>query len=198
MWSLVSSFYYEQQNIEKAVSALDEASKAPRFDDYFGKHLEQIQSSLFNSGIDEPLLETLVWAMDTGVRLTLEKYQSMVGLCQSYATENSDLARSCLDFGIRAESHSSTLINAMQARALQEVTHRSIGNIEAANAIDARSRNKGFLREYNDASKLLGHDDRLAWEWFQRLIAFGEIEAQEYLVEEARLLSSDPNYNPCR
>ena len=202
MWSLVASMYYEQHNIEGAVLALQEAVAAPNYEDYFGIHLEQLQYSLSAMSNDEPLHRTQFRAMNLGLRLSFENYKSVLNMCNNHTAELPKLADACLNFGIRMEEQASTLLGAGKGRAIQETTHLALGNADAAqkisDSVSAQALDWDVLSEFNKAATLLEHDDQLANEWFQNLIIFGETEAQVYLIEEAKRLSSNPNYNPCR
>ncbi len=208
LWSLVSVYRMKQEDIYGATTALQRAVSVPVYNDYFQTYLRIWQDQIppgtrYNS---------------TRLRLDLIGYssvllfnntQTITKLCAEFAPERPNLGDACLNFGVRMQNESGTMLMDMIGRAIQVIAHRALGNSAEAERLDQvsqkesrdrslfRSGYSAFYSAYNRASYLMTYDEQLAEYWLDNFIRFGEIRTEETLVIEARRLSSNPDYAPC-
>ena len=198
-WLLIASLEYSRANPEAAAVALQQAADAPEFDDYFRRHLSLLRSFVVD-GTDSRNSIGRAIGIAASVNLIGKNMQPLIEFCSDNVQSIPGLANSCLAFGARLQDESSNLLNAKWGAALRSSVHLSLGDAATSVAIEMQDQD-AFDRLFNaDVSKafaLADFDSRLLDNWFDYVVANGELAAVPYIVSEARGLSADPAYNPC-
>lgn len=201
-WAVIAGFELQRGNTASAGTALENAVNAPMYDDYSRRHLSLIKDHLpFVEGTDRVITFGRAVGIGVSVDLAGNNFQSLIDFCSAPAARDPGQADACLAFGRRAQKESSNLLNSHLGAALREVSLLALGETEAAAAVITElsiAREELIDADAQRAFHLLNHDDNLATNWFAELVANGEFAAVAYLVEEAKSLSADPAYNPCR
>ncbi len=89
---------------------------------------------------------------------------------------------------------------------IQQVAYTAMGNTAEANRLEreyfsyanTRTAADSGWRLFNKVDSIMSFDLDLTLFWLDNLIEFGEVSAVENTLAEARRLSADPGYRPCR
>ena len=194
---------YQQDVIDGVMQSMDASSTAASYDDYFQRHIELIAGALPSLGrYWNNLLPGRIINMAISVRF--KNFQPVIELCAEHAGDMPSLADACMNFGSHVEPLTSNMLASGLAGAIETVTYKALGDIEE---YDRRERE--YIRQsqarvlklqnsgHNEALFLMSYDEQLTNFWLQNLIQFGEVAAMENLIEEAKRLSRDPQYQPC-
>ena len=201
-WSTLARLHIVEGNVDEATTALEQAIEAPQYEDFLGQQMELFHNAtmlLDNNSSKQQYLE----AMNYALSVDLDTGKSSIPLfdfCTVHALARADIAAACLNYGARMEKDGSTLIAHFLGIGLQIEVSKSLGNTQMQEALEERDSNfrrKMLNDDYTKASSLMEHDELLNLDYFQTWFGYGELEARNYLVMEARRLSADSTYNPC-
>lgn len=202
IWSMVSAFRALKGDSYGAMTAMRQASTSPEFYDYYPIYVEIFNNSIpladesFQSFLKQGLIPYAGF-------INLNNTMSISDFCGESAADDSNVANACLNFGIRMQQQSSSMIGSAIGSALQEISYRALGEIEEANRIDEFFRSQSSIRfgintnEFGKAGALMTHDENLQEYWIQSWIEDGEFVAANNLIAEAKRLTADPDYKPC-
>jgi len=204
-WSLLSVYQSKLLNEAGVQSALLRAANAPVFDDHFGSQLRTLRAALAAETDDEVIAQA--WTLQGGGRLVLNNINQLSAVCSSGDLLPASLLHACVDVGERMELEGQSLIMAMMGMAIQEIAYSGLGDGAELERVEqkylefqrARSAPDSLWNQFNRAASLMSYDVNLATLWMDSLIEFGETEAGiANVVAEARRLSAEPDYQPCR
>ena len=125
----------------------------------------------------------------------LPAYSPMTKWCKT-DINNIGKASYCLSLGEQLETRSKTLISTMIGFALQETVYEAQQNNDARALVNKRSEEalKGS-EAFQRVNLMIMLDERLTRSWLKNIDIYGEIGAQEILIQEAEALyEQNDNY----
>jgi len=204
-WSLLAVYRHAIDDVAGVDHAMALAADAPEFDDYFTRQL-QIMRDAMPPGSDTQRMG-LAWDLIGRGHLLLNNSYQVSYLCDDNNSLRIARANACLEFGRRMQNESQSRLMVLVGSGIQQVAYTSLGNLEEAMRLEEeyladQQRRSEVVPEWhqiNGVSSLLAYDAGLTLFWLNSLIENGETDtAMLNTIAEARRLSADPAYSPCR
>ncbi len=197
VWLLSALYELNNNNIERATEALLEASSAPTYDEYWGEHFSLFELALSQTGAGNELPAQIASMSYIG-SIPLPSFGTLVDFCKKTELTRADILDACLRTGERLANANGTMISHLIGLSLQKAVYKKYND-------DAQvSQVSNMRKEFDKTISLSIKANSLVWQssqrtsdWIQQIKDFGEVGATEYIVDEAILLSSDPNFDPC-
>ena len=202
LWVGKAGYYLRNNNTEKAEQALAVAAQANFFSDY---HFEFIE--LFNQAHQQHVQSTtefntsINYVSALGYVSALPAYfGSAISYCHQVSNIDVVLNDICFELGNAMATRGKTLFINSMGSSLMETIYQDRQDEEQAKII-AQQREQLLSHQTSsdieDSLKLLLLDDELQQYWINAGKALGEKDAQLKLVEEIKIKSQNPSYNPC-
>ena len=203
VWSTKAALEFGRGDVLSAKESLLVASTKERYQDMIPDFMQQqqIQSNdatgglLFYQTMAQMQLAIKLLGADGGAGLI-----SIQNLCRNESKTDEDLYNACISYSRLAHEFSGTLMGSRLASVIELETRATVDDQpEYVAAVQREFENRNsYIGDHRKAIDLASHDERLHRKYTGDLIQYGENRAIQNLVLEARLLSADPNYNPCK
>ncbi|WP_448547252.1 hypothetical protein [Thalassotalea fusca] len=196
LWLNVAALRLKNIDSNGVVEALENASNAPEFNDYF---VEQIH---FNNNVlihhsDLSVRERLIQATGSNI---MKGFFAIHSFCKQSISEKGENAHVCLSIGEKLEKNSKTEIGTMIGLNLQKIAFSYLKDdqylqetSEKIKLIHERIRSD----EYQKTLALIQYDESLFQHWLDNLTLFNAIDSTQNIVNEAMFRSQNEYYNPC-
>jgi hypothetical protein len=193
-WLNAILFYAANKDDDKVISAITELEKTSFFNERFGEIALSYAQAL--EGIaDTNFSLNAMSGIGKSASYYLPAYSPMTKWCKT-DINNIGKANYCLSLGEQLETRSKTLISTMIGFALQETVYEAQQNNDARALVNIRSEEalKGS-EAFQRVNLMIMLDERLTRSWLKNIDIYGEIGAQEILIQEAEALyEQNDNY----
>ena len=193
-WLSAILFYAANKDDDKVISAITELEKTSFFNERFGEIALSYAQAL--EGIaDTNFSLNAMSGIGKSASYYLPAYSPMTKWCKT-DINNIGKASYCLSLGEQLETRSKTLISTMIGFALQETVYEAQQNNDARALVNKRSEEalKGS-EAFQRVNLMIMLDERLTRSWLKNIDIYGEIGAQEILIQEAEALyEQNDNY----
>ncbi|MBM7073712.1 hypothetical protein JQC92_17010 [Shewanella sp. 202IG2-18] len=197
IWLMAAMSALHKNNEKLALIYLNEASKAPIYEDYWGQYLALFDIALEQAGMDYDL-KRHVAAFGFGAALVIPSFTSLMKFCKNTDVDNHLLISQCKNIGKQMTTGKVKLLSAYIGLALQEVAYSKLGEDKLLSEISQiRDKMSTENQQFGLASLQMMTSRKRTHDWMQKLIEIGEVEANHYSINEAIKLSQDPNFDPC-
>lgn len=198
-WLHLAGIRAAADDAEGAFEALENASTAPEYREYFIEHTEAFARGIaaFNNA---PYNERIVSAI--GLATALPTVESDLFLaCQQQAPTSAKWLYACLAVGERMEAQARTLMTEMLGLGLQKSMYEIAGDDRRAWRVESRRDSRRRLLQdtagrENELTVLI-HDEQVLEAYIDTWKSRGEREAMLFLQYETRRLMKIPGYDPC-
>jgi hypothetical protein len=197
IWVSAISFYAAKGDDSKVLGTIAALEKTSFFNERYGEKALLYAQALEGSSSNNFLMNAIAGIGKAAS--SFPPYSPITQWCKQHLDEASK-ANACLTLGEQLETRSKTLMSKAIGVALQEIVFKSQGNIEAIQLIEQKRKELMPSSEndaYQKASMMLMLDERLFRSWLNNVDFYGEVESQQLLVEEAKLLNDRGNNYLC-
>jgi len=198
IWGSLALLNIEREDIEGAVTALQQGAQAFGFDDYYSTQLRVLDAAAPDN---DPLAVGSVFRFFRYADPTIgvSSAQVLTQFCLDNSADDTAVAEACAAYGERVADGSGNLLGKGLGIATQEVVFNATGDTEQSARVQAETEAQ---RNYRNQFRgnfvgLMTYDQSLAVFWRDSLIEYGEVETIERLYREVMSRSADPDYQPC-
>ena len=201
MWLQQIFLHLSNDNEPGILYAIDELLKSPYMEDSFVQKIELYLQSLNAYPTHNSNINTVAALFDYafGEALTMNSYTPLFQWCKKSISDPLKTAV-CLKLGNYLQKNSLLITDQIMGIELQKLVFEGQGNKQLlAEAQDSYNNIMATISSDKaaKASSLLMADERLLRSWLTNIKHYGEVVAQQLLVEEAILLSKNEHYSPC-
>ena len=204
-WSLLAVYRKKIQDEFGADRAMLRAASAPKFEDYFGKQVGIMRDAILQGPDYQYWWST--WDILARSTLILQNTHFVSSVCDVSDSLRLSLLEACQQFGERMQAERQSLMAIAVGGGIQQAAFAAMGNSTEARRVEReymtrqsnRSNRESTWAEWDRTGSLMMYDVDLTLYWLDSIVEYGETEtAILRVVEEAKRLSSDPEYKPCR
>jgi len=199
VWLRIAAYRSADGDVEGSLDALQRATSAPGFDNYWFEHIQLFDRALAAAG-ERDEAQRLLHAIGMAAAIVGDEFM-IAGICPDMSESRVDWRYACLRAAERIERDSGTMMGRLVGIALQETLYELDGDEDArAAAAERESALKQAIDERvtPDALTVFYRDARVQHDYLDVGEADGEFAALEFVRSEAERLAALPGYDPCR
>ncbi len=197
LWGVVASINYRKGKLQEVLSALDQAAGSPIFDVFRNQQISRFNTTLKSLGINKQYAFVLAIgydaaAIDHGI-------SAIFRFCnQVDKVVRADIVRTCLNYGERLESDGGTLLATGVGVGLQKKMYKLLNDqTSLAKVEDRRIKSDKMSGASSFIQPELFYDNSFLDYWVLTMQNHSELETLRIVSEEAKRLTSNPDYSPC-
>lgn len=195
LWARIAGYRSQAGDFDGALSALQEATTAPEFNDHWFDLLRIVERG-FAASTSQSFTARMFAAFGVAATMVDGRLSSV---CRDRAIAAAEWQHACLGYGKRLEQDSRTLIYNAIGLGLQSAMYEIAGDSRAQALVEEK---RVALRDYLypdvTHSALVENDERVLGDYLTMFETHGERAAMEYLKEEVALRrNASPGYTGC-
>ena len=197
MWLHSALFFASKSDDESVLTSISELIKTPFFNEKYGERIKLYAQALEGSGAYD--FHTNIVG---GIGVESARPTGFMHILK-WCKENGAITKinACLQLGSNLEKRSKTGMSQVMGMHIQKLIYKAEGNIELAHSLEEASETLMkplYSKEFNKASSLMFHNEKLLRHWLENLDVLGELESAEVLIEEAIYISQEKGINLCK
>jgi len=203
-WLAVMELRHKQNDRAGVIEALQQATTAPNYNEFYSDHLALFQRTLLKSNMFEKsnILEKSMRMLTSMMYLasnSLPSFNALIEFCKDSKKEKAYVAHNCLEAGKRMSHSAETILTNRMGYGLQKISYKNLNDRESLKKLEKKLSEESFNQTslWKKANSLLTFDSDLRDVWFQNLLDYGEMKSYEMLIDDAIERSKNNDYNPC-
>ena len=200
VWLELARRQIREERWQDAEESLQRAAAAHRFDTYFIEHAVVVERGLAAaSELSYP--ERMIAGIGVSAAIAIPAFGDVSRACSKDAEQARISVDVCTELGEQMAESSRELLTSMIGYAIWRNSEQRSGDEERARQIGAEMDRvrASFFEEAktSGAWALVENDVTVLQDYVDNFLAHGEIRAAKMLVQDARRLRTDPDYDQC-